>query len=131
MTERRREMRQRVIYGGAIAFDNHRSTVECAVRDFRPTGRESRSPATSRSPITSASCSRKKTRRLRRGWCGAMRTRPGFRSPGQLRTSPCWGWVDCSTGLGWITQHSCTPARRVGATAEIMATARVSTPTRT
>lgn len=38
MTERRREMRQRVIYGGAIAFDNHRSTVECAVRDFSPNG---------------------------------------------------------------------------------------------
>lgn len=38
MAERRRETRQRVIYGGVVTFDDRRSTVECTVRDFSPSG---------------------------------------------------------------------------------------------
>jgi hypothetical protein len=38
MSERRRQSRNRVYYGGLIAFNARHSTLECVVRDFSPFG---------------------------------------------------------------------------------------------
>jgi PilZ domain len=38
MSERRRLFRNRVYYGGLIAFNARNSTLECVVRDFSPFG---------------------------------------------------------------------------------------------
>jgi hypothetical protein len=38
MSERRRLFRNRVYYGGMIAFNARHSTLECVVRDFSPFG---------------------------------------------------------------------------------------------
>jgi hypothetical protein len=38
MLERRQHPRQRVYYGGAVAFNAGRSTLDCIVRNFSPQG---------------------------------------------------------------------------------------------
>jgi hypothetical protein len=38
LRERRRWARNRVYYGGVVAFNDHRSTLTCIVRNFTPAG---------------------------------------------------------------------------------------------
>ncbi len=45
MQDRRRDVRQRVIYGGVLAYNDRFSTMDCVVRNFTASGAKIALPA--------------------------------------------------------------------------------------